>query len=386
MTEAAAIDVKGWCPGALRPMASGDGLIVRVRPWCGAFTLEQADGLAVIAERLGNGQIDLTRRANLQLRGLRPHGLAELHAALERLGLLDCNPEGEAARNVMVGPLSGVDPSENMDVRPIARELSEALASDPRFAALPTKFGWLVDGGGLSSIAGERADVALCATKDGMAIRLDAEWLGVAEPRQALTKVLAAARAFAACGGRGRLRDRFAGDPAPLAPAPKGGQRLIGTLSGAVGLAAAFGRVEAAQLRALVDQAAKAGASEFRLSPWRALYIPTLNGEALAQAARGLGWIVDGNDPVLRVDACPGAPACTSSTVDTRRAARLLALSVFPGSVHVSGCAKGCARSKAADLVLVGEHGRYNVIRNGTPRDRVDRTIDVADVLRALRG
>ena len=48
MSVAASFEVKGWCPGGLRPMASGDGLIIRVRPWCGAFTLEQAAGLAEI--------------------------------------------------------------------------------------------------------------------------------------------------------------------------------------------------------------------------------------------------------------------------------------------------------------------------------------------------
>jgi hypothetical protein len=42
-------EIKGWCPGVQRPMQSGDGLLVRVRPWAGAFTLEQAAGLADIA-------------------------------------------------------------------------------------------------------------------------------------------------------------------------------------------------------------------------------------------------------------------------------------------------------------------------------------------------
>ena len=58
MIVAAAFEIKGWCPGALRPMPSGDGLLVRIRPWCGAFTLEQAAGLSDIAARLGNGHID----------------------------------------------------------------------------------------------------------------------------------------------------------------------------------------------------------------------------------------------------------------------------------------------------------------------------------------
>ena len=46
MNPAASAQVKGWCPGALRPMLSGDGLIVRIRPYCGAFDLDQARGLA----------------------------------------------------------------------------------------------------------------------------------------------------------------------------------------------------------------------------------------------------------------------------------------------------------------------------------------------------
>src|SRR5690349_10110447 len=106
----AAVDVKGWCPGALRPMPSGDGLIVRIRPPCGAFTLGQAAALADLAQSLGNGHIDLTRRANLQLRGLGEARLPALHAALRKLMLLDRDAETEAGRNVMVSPLAGLDP------------------------------------------------------------------------------------------------------------------------------------------------------------------------------------------------------------------------------------------------------------------------------------
>jgi precorrin-3B synthase len=51
----------------------------------------------------------------------------------------------------------------------------------------------------------------------------------------------------------------------------------------------------------------------------------------------------------------------------------------------VSGCAKGCARSAPADLTLVGEGGRYGVIRNGTARDPIERTI-AADELAVPHG
>src|ERR1700682_3155390 len=161
MNSAASIEVKGWCPGALRPMQSGDGLIVRIRPFCDSFSLKQARGLAALARRLGNGHIDLTRRANLQLRGLVEERLPDLHAALGKLDLIDPDAETEATRNLMVAPLAGLDPVEKLDVRPIARAIAEGLAGDERLRALPGEVGLLVDGGGTVSIAAERADIAL---------------------------------------------------------------------------------------------------------------------------------------------------------------------------------------------------------------------------------
>ena len=62
--------VKGWCPDAWRPMMAGDGLLVRVRPPLARLTAQQAEGLCDAAKAHGNGQIDLTARANLQLRGV----------------------------------------------------------------------------------------------------------------------------------------------------------------------------------------------------------------------------------------------------------------------------------------------------------------------------
>ena len=64
-------EIKGWCPSALRPMRSGDGLIVRVRPHGGRISSAQAKGIAELSMRHGNGLIDLTGRANLQIRGIR---------------------------------------------------------------------------------------------------------------------------------------------------------------------------------------------------------------------------------------------------------------------------------------------------------------------------
>jgi precorrin-3B synthase len=344
MSAVAAFDVKGWCPGALRPMESGDGLLVRIKPWGGAFTLAQAAGLAELAARLGNGQIDLTRRANLQIRGLDEEALPELHQALDRLGLLDADAATEAARNVMVGPVAGPE------VRALTVALTQAIVADRRLAALPAKFGWLVDGGGPLSIIGERADVALAVSADGVALRAKGAWLGVAAPDRAVKAALALA-----LGERPLL--------AAMTAVPVDGGRKLGMQSGFFGIGVPFGRLDAVQLAALSKTA---GASEIRLSPWRALYI-----DAPVPDAAALGLIVDENDPLLRIEACPGAPACKSSSVAARG---------FEGTIHVSGCAKGCARSTPADLVLVGEGGRYGVVRGGTTRDPVERILDPEEI------
>ncbi len=401
MSLAAAIDVKGWCPGVLRPMQSGDGLLARVRPWCGALRLDEAKGLADASERFGNGHIDLTRRANLQIRGLGDASVRGLQDAVARLGLLDRDAEAEAGRNIMVSPLVGIDPAE-ADIRPIAHALADLLARDRMLRRLPSKFGFLVDGGGHVSIAGERADISLKALGRTMAVGLDtptgADWVGTTSVDEAAEVAAAIARIFIGLAReQGRLRDLGEGPFGRLRAIVRKGLgpvgnlsveswRLIGVKGLAVGIAAPFGRLDAHQLRSLAGLAGEAGAVDIRLSPWRVLYVGARDVEAaqtLMKGAHEIGLIVDANDPILRIDACPGAPACRSSSVDTRRTARRLAASPFKGSVHVSGCAKGCARSAPADLVLVGiqggEQGRYGVIRNGTARDLPQRLIDASE-------
>ena len=347
MNGAAAFEVKGWCPGALAPMPSGDGLLVRIKPWCGAFTTAQAAGLAGIAKRLGNGHIDLTRRANLQVRGLREEWLGDLRGELARLDLLDPDAATEAARSVMVGPLA------NDEVLTLARSLTRAIVSDRRLASLPAKFGWLVDGGGPLSIVGERADVALFVMAEGVALRWHGEWLGIASVDKAVKAAIGLA-----LGERPLLSAM--GEP------PTAGSRRLGPVAGYFGVGAPFGRLEAAQLQRL---AATPGARELRLSPWRALYLDAPVGDLA-------GLIVDESDPLLRIEACPGAPACNSSSVDTRRDAYRLGARGFEGTVHVSGCAKGCARSTPADLTLIGTKGRYGVVHGGTTRDPIERFVE----------
>jgi precorrin-3B synthase len=414
--HAAAFEVKGWCPGALKPMQSGDGLIVRVRPRCGVFRPDELIVLAEAARRFGNGHIDLTRRANMQIRGVGEEGLLGLQDVIAGLGLLDPSPEGEAVRNLMISPLAGIDPSEVLDVREIARELARLLASEHALWALPSKFGFVIDGSGTLTLADERADIRLTAIRNetsplvaiGLDTRAGIDWLGTVSPATAAAAAIETARAFldaTPSGARQRMRDLSAEslasmrssmrsrlNPLTLDPRKESLDRRVGLLdlgSGrfAVGIAAPFGRVETAQLEKLAGEMAALGVEEIRLSPWRVLYagVPSASiGQAILDIAGGTGLIVDPDDPLLRIEACPGAPACRSTSLDTRSdARRLAALSSrfgFEGTIHVSGCAKGCAKSGAADLVLIGAADKYGIVREGTAQDRAPSSASFAEL------
>ncbi|WP_227650486.1 hypothetical protein, partial [Klebsiella pneumoniae] len=45
---------RGWCPGALRPMATGDGLLVRVHPPAGRLSVADLRLVARLARDTGN--------------------------------------------------------------------------------------------------------------------------------------------------------------------------------------------------------------------------------------------------------------------------------------------------------------------------------------------
>jgi precorrin-3B synthase len=428
LNRSLAYDVKGWCPGALRPMQSGDGLIVRIRPRSATFSGDELLRLADASRRFGNGHIDLTRRANLQIRGVREALLPQLHEIIARLGLLDDDADAEAVRNVMINPLAGIDPGEVLDVRDVGRELARLLVSEQSIWALPGKFSFVIDGGGALTLADQHADIRLTAIGSGpevavgLGTRTGVDWLGSTSPDATAAAAIEIGLAFirvALPEGQRRMRDLSAEGLASIrsAIAPRldtldenpsnadGASARIGLLElgadrFAVGVAAPFGRIESDRLMKFTEAMATQGIGEIRLSPWRALYAAApsrQSGQHLLDAAESDGWIVDPSDPLLQVEACPGSSGCRSTSLDTRRdgrrLARLLPQVGFTGTIHVSGCAKGCAKSGPSDLVLVGADDAYGIVRNGTSLDHPERSVTVSDlasdpgkIFRADRG
>lgn len=355
------VTVKGWCPGAVRPMAASDGLVVRIRPPAGRLSRAQASAVAALAERYAHPVLELTNRAHLQLRGVAPAQHAPLLDALQRLGLADADAAGEARRNVQVQPLW-----TDGDITPgLALALGERLAGDGA-PALPAKFGFVVDTGPQPCLRGAYADIRLERHGAGVLVHADGADHGVAVPvAQAPACALALADWFLAAGGapagRGRMAALLQRQPlpaawrqtpvaaAPAAP-PHPGPQTTGFLAGL-----AFGLLPAHTLAVLAEHGA------LRLTPWRAL---------LVEGARHLPALPElvctADDARLRVAACTGAPGCEQAAGPTRSLARELAALVPPGQrLHVSGCPKGCAHPQPA-VTVVTTPGGLDLVRWGT--------------------
>lgn len=372
MTGAAGFVVQGWCPGALRPMLSGDGLVVRIRPVAGRLTRAQAAGIAGAAQAHGNGLIDLSSRGNMQLRGVTQASHPRLIADLRALDLIDADAAAEARRAILVTPFA------DAETHALARDLAAALTGAP---VLPGKFGFAVDSGPAPVLQDVSADIRLerCGA-GGLILRCDGMALGRAVTAQdAARRAVDLAHWFVAAGGVTGGRGRMAGliargarldgadtPPAPPAPACGPGSHPMGTLVGFE-----FGQIPAETLAAL------AALGDLRVTPWRMLLI-----EGLTVLPDLPGLIVNADDPRRRVIACTGAPGCLQAHAAVRPLARRLAAAVPPGkTLHVTGCAKGCAHPGAADLTLVATTTGFDRIRQGAAQDLPEATGLAADTI-----
>ncbi len=368
-------EVKGWCPTGHRPMMSGDGLVLRLRPALSRLTRAQALGLCDVAERFGNGFIDLTSRGNLQIRGVQQATQSGAVEALATLGLLDADPAKDARQIFLATPEWGAG---DLTTR-LWAQLQDGHADFPE---LPSKMSVVLDTGPRALLQDVSADFRFELSAVGqMMLRADGAEAGqIVTEDTAVEALQAMIRWFLETGGAqsGRMRRHKAVMPAsglqkaaprksegPIAPGPNPLGLVVGI---------PFGAITAGALRDLVEQAA---APALRLTPWRSMIFEGAKGVDLPAV------ITKPNDPRLRIEACPGAPACAQASVVTRDVALSIAPHVPPHRhLHVSGCAKGCAHPKDADITLVGENGRFNLVRDGAPWDEPARRALTPDGIR----
>ena len=412
---------RGACPSAGNPMVSGDGLLSRIRLTDGRLTPKGLRCVADLADQNGSGLIEITGRGNLQLRGLAGEAGAEVTATLVNTGLAVETAAAEAARNIQCSAAADLDPQALIDPAPEARALDERLIGDERFWALPPKFRFVFNGGGLTHLADADGDIRADAvsTQDGIRYRIGlagtsatAHSLGDCTPsrvvdvlvelalifleeRQRLITPARRMRQLIDASGTvpfAGLRDlgRPVGTLAEYPTAPEPGPTPVGTVLGV-----ALGCLGTSSARLIAD-GLEAHDGTLRITPQRRLIMPHASAPEpdLPEAPE----LIHGpGDPRLSAIACPGTPGCTSGTTATRRDALDWAEQVpelFDGntSVHVSGCPKGCAHPGKAPVVVIARDGRYDLVLNdrALPEEeghRIARGLlpgEVSDTLRAL--
>jgi precorrin-3B synthase len=371
-------------------MESADGLLVRVRLPGGSIDRSGLRTVAGIAEEFGNRVVELTSRANLQIRGLDAADIAVVAERLVGGGLADADADADQRRDVVVSPLTGYDPAALIDLCRATGEIADLLASADDLPGLPPKFGVVFDDGGAAPVRRVPADLcfgALRAANGDIMMQLElGRALDAADPSVACIPVsevpgvvMAGARLCATHGdridalvdrhGRANLLATLTDGTAvrmEKAPDPRAAVVPIGVLAAGgdhvnVGAAPLLGRSSPEILRAVAD-AADADAT-VRLTPWRGLVlcgVAAADAERVVERLTGAGLSTDPANPAHLVSACAGLPGCGSSRADTLGAARELLGRSTPitSRVHLSGCEKCCGAN--ADVVLVAdEHGNF---------------------------
>jgi precorrin-3B synthase len=370
------------CPSVDHVLAREDGGLARIRVPGGRIDAGRLDAVARSAERWGSGVVEITNRANLQLRGIR----AESAGALAEELIAEGVSGGELAdrrRNILLDPLGDRDP-EAMDLDPVLEALLAGLDAERRLDGLDDKFGFALDGGGCWSIAGRKAAVVVTPAEARGGVEVCCGWVPDGEdgsatrPRQVALDDLVAALVAAAVDSLDRRRTSLA--VPTRAARPEAATRVAGPLGAADGWAGAMpvlGRVDAVSLGAIAAAARRYSRGLLRLTPWRGVVFPGVaaaDAGALLRELEVTGLVVDPSDPAATVVACAGARGCTSGLTDAIGDARRLIAAEReagrqPAALHVSGCHKCCAQHSPLPLTLIGSGpDRYDVYADGELR------------------
>ncbi|MEU5694969.1 hypothetical protein [Actinosynnema sp. NPDC020468] len=325
------------CPGAVDVHRAADGGLARVRVPGGTLGAEAFDVVRTAALTLGNGEIELTSRANLQVRGLAPGAEHTLAAMLTDAGLLPSRSH-ERMRNIVAAPLE--------DNQALVDALDRALCAVPKLADLPGRF--LVTVG--AAVSGLNGDIGLVG--DALFLAGRDSGLRVTDP---VAAVVAAAEAFQDLRGDAwRLSEvddgvrkvterlgtpgaeRLAPAVTPVAPGPVDGRLVTGV---------PLGRLDARLL----------AGTPVRITPWRGFVLPA------DAPVDGLFTSVD--SPWHGVTACTGRPGCAKSLSDVRADVTRWVGTPRARPAHWSGCARRCGRPAGDVVEFVATGEGYEEIR-----------------------
>jgi ferredoxin-nitrite reductase len=394
------------CPDIYHPAVARDGLLTRLRIPGGVLNWEQCQSIAYLLQSTGIHHVQVTNRANLQLRGLDENIPPWTLQTLTACGLA-ASTAVDGIRNMMTSPTAGIDAAELIDVRPLVVAWDEYLTAHPELGVLSNKFSVGFDGGGSVSILDRPNDITLLAVSErefllhlAMGARGDAPVsvgvrLTVAECVPMLGAISwAYLRGCERLGRKARLRELIEvlglegfwdGVNSELRSGVYLTQRgtevarryteevVCGHLGvwrqkqlglNYLGIGLLLGRVNSFQISGLADIAKQYGSGTIRLTPWQNAIVPDIPDAdvgVVRQSIEDLGLRFAVNNLQGLLTACAGMSGCQFGATDTQVDA--IALTEYlqsqltldqPVNIHLSGCDKSCAQHYQADIALWG--------------------------------
>ena len=378
------------CPGIFKLADMKDGPLARIRLPSGRLNSKQIRIIASCAENYAAGVIDLTNRANLQIRSVVREDISNLQNAFIKAGLSVADPAHDRVRNIAIDPLSGLVP-EVLNCRPLAIELDEALSKYAGTINLSPKFSFIIDGGGPSNIAALKHDMAFKAVKNAKEeVQFRTSFAGQPigaplRPESLIETIITWLKNLSETikdqplrlktwmdqAQRPALEDilNISKEPYPKADIwPKSLNPLRGVhpqsdaAKVAINLSLANGRLQYFQLQGLAELADKYSQGEIHLTPWQSIIMPNVLRDDIApvwEKAEALGLLTQEAEQNLQVLSCAGSEGCVHGGFETKMTAleirEALNHMAFPSrtTVHLSACEKGCAsREKSTILVM----------------------------------
>jgi precorrin-3B synthase len=380
-----------FCPGVLHAVPAKDGLLIRIRVPGGLIEANQLRTIADLSSGFADGTIEITSRANLQLRAIRNQDLSHIVEGVSSAGLLP-SPQHDRVRNIVNSPVAGLDGEELMDPRPLILELDRRLRADRVFVNLHPKFSFAIHGGprrfsrNHDDISLEAVDLnsashfhlSIGGVSSGFVVKradavdctLSAAKMCIRLAKESSLPVRGKAVVVTIPGAMKRIVDALSHllTPSPVSPSScLVNEALIGiyptTQNDRVSIipSVPLGRLTAEQAHYLAASANE-WEGDLRLAPWRGVVLGSIPKSAVDNIVgrlQSMGLSCDGRDGFRGIAACAGNNGCEASLADVRGdavslAQRLSGHSAPSGwTVNLSGCEKQCARRHGATAELV---------------------------------
>ncbi len=152
------------CPSLFNATTAQDGILSRIRLPAGLITSTQCEVLVQVVNQSGNGEIQITNRANLQIRTSQALP-EEVLLDFQDYGLASSTESTDGLRNMMVSPSAGIDAHAKINTIPLVKAWNFYLLQHPELAILSNKFSICFDGGEAIRVSDRPNDICLVAVE-----------------------------------------------------------------------------------------------------------------------------------------------------------------------------------------------------------------------------